>query len=142
MIRLIQDRGLEEQIKVDSAGTASYHVGEPADPRSAQAAKKRGINLPSRARQFEAEDFQRFDYVLACDKSNYTELRRLAGSTHEHKLSMLLDFDPSNPKQTSVPDPYYGGERGFETVLDMCQSACEHLLDHIIEEHQITPRDD
>lgn len=78
MLSLIEERGLEGQISVDSAGTASYHTGNPADPRSAAAAKKRGIRLPSRARQFTAEDFERFDYVLACDQSNFEDLKDLA----------------------------------------------------------------
>lgn len=137
MIHLIKERGLEDQIRVDSAGTASYHIGEPADSRSAAAAKRRGIHLPSRARQFQAEDFEEFDYVLACDRSNYSNLKSLAGLHNEDKLHMFLDFDPSNPPGTSVPDPYYGGDQGFETVLDMCESACQQLLDHIVDEHNL-----
>lgn len=137
MIHLIEERGLQNSISVDSAGTASYHIGEKADSRSAAAAKKRGIHLPSRARQFIAEDFEQFDYVLACDRSNFEDLRALAGGEYEAKLHMFLDFDPSNPKGTSVPDPYYGGGRGFETVLDLCESACQKLLDHVVEEHDL-----
>ena len=137
MLALVEQRGLADQISVDSAGTASYHTGNPADSRSAAAAKKRGIHLPSRARQFQAQDFERFDYVLACDDSNYEDLRALAGADFEEKLHMFLDFDPVNPKGTSVPDPYYGGDNGFEIVLDLCQSACEKLLDHIVEEHDL-----
>lgn len=139
MIHLIEQRGLDDQITVDSAGTASYHTGEPADSRSARAAKRRGINLPSRARQFRGEDFDRFDYVLACDSSNFSDLRSLAGEFHRDKLHMLLDFDPDNPRGSSVPDPYYGGERGFEHVLDLCESACSKLLDFIVDEHGLSP---
>lgn len=140
MLHLVSERGLEEQIVVDSAGTASYHTGEKADSRSAQAAKKRGFDLPSRARQFTEDDFDRFDYVLAMDNSNYNNLRTLARGFHDEKLHLLLDFDPANPKGSSVPDPYYGGDRGFEHVLDLCTSACEKLLEHLIEEHDLTPR--
>ena len=135
MLHLIKERGLEDQIEVDSAGTASYHTGNGADPRSAAAAKLRGIHLPSRARQFQAEDYDRFDYVLACDSSNFEDLQNLAKDGAEGKLHMFLDFDPNNPKGTSVPDPYYGGDSGFETVLDMCESACQELLEHIVDEH-------
>lgn len=135
MISLIEERGLQHAIEVDSAGTASYHVGEPADRRSAQAAKQRGIHLPSRARQFVQHDFDRFDYVLACDSSNFQDLKNLAGPDRRERLHMLLDFDEANPKGTSVPDPYYGGPQGFEHVLDLCQSACEKLLDYIVEKH-------
>lgn len=137
MLHLIKERGLEDRIRVDSAGTASYHIGDPADPRSSQAAEKRGIDLPSRARQFTKSDFERFDYVLACDQSNLENLRHLAGPTDREKIYLLLDFDSENPKGSSVPDPYYGGPQGFETVLDLCQSACEKLLDHIVETHPI-----
>lgn len=136
MLNLIEERGLQDQFTVDSAGTASYHTGERADPRSAAAARSRGIHLPSRARQFLAEDFERFDYVLACDSSNYGDLKALAGPENQSKLHMLLDFDPENPKGTSVPDPYYGGERGFETVLDLCESACRKLLDKLLEQNE------
>lgn len=139
LLHLISERGLEDSIRVDSAGTASYHTGEPADSRSAAAAKRRGITLPSRARQFQAEDYEKFDYVLACDASNFEDLRALAGEMNEDKLHLFLDFDPDNPKGTSVPDPYYGGPNGFETVLDLCQSACEQFLDHLIEEHNLKP---
>jgi low molecular weight protein-tyrosine phosphatase len=140
MIHLIEERGLQDQIKVDSAGTASYHTGEPADGRSAQAAKRRGIHLPSRARQFKAEDFDRFDYVLACDNSNFGDLKSLARGGNEEKLFLLLDFDTENPKGSSVPDPYYGGGNGFELVLDLCESACSKLLDHIVDEHDLSPQ--
>ena len=139
LLHMIAERGLQDSIRVDSAGTASYHTGEPADPRSSQAAKRRGIHLPSRARQFLAEDYEEFDYVLACDTSNFEDLRRLAGSQYEDKLYLFLDFDSNNPKGTSVPDPYYGGKNGFETVLDLCESACEKFLDHVVEEHDLVP---
>lgn len=135
MLHLIEERGLTDQIRVDSAGTASYHTGEPADARSAQAARRRGIKLPSRARQFQAEDFRRFDYVLACDVSNYANLLELAGEEYRERLHLLLDFDADLPTGSSVPDPYYGGDQGFEQVLDMCESACRKLLDHITTEH-------
>jgi protein-tyrosine phosphatase len=140
MIHLIAERGLEEQIEVDSAGTASYHIGEKADQRSAQTAQERGFDLPSRARQFIEDDFARFHYVLAMDDSNYGSLSSLSGGDHDDKIYLLLDFDPANPKGSSVPDPYYGGDRGFEHVLDLCTSACEKFLDYLIEEHALSPK--
>ena len=139
MLHLISERGLEDQIEVDSAGTASYHTGNKADHRSAQTAKKRGFDLPSRARQFKEDDFDRFHYVLAMDDDNYDSLRALSGGYHDDKIHLLLDFDSANPKGSSVPDPYYGGDRGFEHVLDLCTSACEKLLEHLIEEHALSP---
>lgn len=132
MIHLIRQRGLSDRIEVDSAGTGGYHIGEPADQRSAQAARRRGVDLPSRARQFQRADFARFDYVLAMDTSNLEALKRLGGE----KVHLLRDFDPASPQGSSVPDPYYGGERGFEVVLDQCFAACQGLLDHLAQQHR------
>jgi len=137
MLHLIREEGYQDQIVVDSAGTASYHTGEKADQRSAQTARKRGFDLPSRARQFKIDDFARFDYVLAMDDSNLASLRSLSGGEYDDKIHLLLDFDPDNPKGSNVPDPYYGGDRGFEHVLDLCTSACRRLLDFLVEEHEL-----
>ena len=139
MLHLVREEGYEDHIEVDSAGTASYHIGEKADQRSAQTARKRGFDLPSRARQFQADDFDRFDYVLAMDESNLASLRSLSGGEYDDKIHLLLDFDPANPKGSSVPDPYYGGDRGFEHVLDLCTSACRQFLDFLVEEHGLQP---
>ncbi len=133
MIHLIRERGLHSRIEVDSAGTGGYHIGEPADHRSVQAARRRGVDLPSRARQFVKDDFARFDYVLAMDTANLEALKRLGGE----RVHLLRDFDPQSPKGSSVPDPYYGGERGFEIVLDQCFAACEGLLQHLSEQHAL-----
>lgn len=135
MLHLVAQRGLQKQIEVDSAGTASYHLGEPADARSAAAARRRGIELPSRARQFSSGDLERFDYVMACDDRNLEHLWSLAEPHQRDKIHLLLDFDANQPKGSSVPDPYYGGARGFEDVLDLCHSACAQLLDTLVERH-------
>lgn len=139
MLHLVREEGYQDHIEVDSAGTASYHIGEKADQRSAQTARKRGFDLPSRARQFKADDFDRFDYVLAMDESNLASLRSLSGGEYDDKIHLLLDFDPANPKGSSVPDPYYGGDGGFEHVLDLCTSACRQFLDYLVEEHGLQP---
>jgi low molecular weight protein-tyrosine phosphatase len=138
MLHLVSERGLEDVIKIDSAGTASYHTGNKADSRSAATARKRGFDLPSRARQFTQDDFDRFDYVLAMDDSNLRDLKSLSGGQHDDKIHLLLDFDPESLKGSSVPDPYYGGDRGFEHVLDLCTSACESFLEYLIEEHSLS----
>lgn len=135
MLYLLEQRGLNEEVTVDSAGTAAYHVGEPADSRSAKHALRRGVRLPSRGRQFVESDFTRFDYVLAMDASNYASLKRLSAGRHDDKLHFLRDFDPDSPKGSCVPDPYYGGEQGFEHVLDLCFAACQGLLDRLESEH-------
>lgn len=127
---LVSQAGLEDTIQVESAGTAAYHIGELPDPRSREHAARRGLRLESRARQFQAKDFERFHYVLAMDQQNYRDLvalRSLARSDSVH-LALFRDFDRSSPRASSVPDPYYGGSEGFEEVLDQCERAAAGLL--------------
>lgn len=134
---LVEEAGLADKIYVDSAGTAGYHVGERADSRSREAALRHGIELRSRARQFEAGDFERFNYVLAMDHSNYQNLEGLA--PHPQALSRLYlfrSFDPASSPTDIVPDPYYGDGDGFETVFQICLAGCRGLLEHIRREHQ------
>jgi len=132
MRKLVAEAGLAQKIDVDSAGTAAYHVGERADSRSREAARRRGIDLTSRGRAFESADFDAFDYLLAMDLENLMNLRALARSERDkEKIHLLRSFDPEAPPQAEVPDPYYGGEQGFERVLDLCEAACSGLLDTI-----------
>ncbi len=136
MRHLVERRGLSDKVSVDSAGTAAYHAGEPPDRRSAAAAKRRGIEVLGRARQFVRSDFERFDYVLALDQANFAEISALAGP-HLSKVSLLRAFDPDSEPGASVPDPYFGGESGFEEVLDLCETACAHLLDELVVRHNL-----
>lgn len=129
-----QKRGLGSAVHLDSAGTAAYHVGERPDQRSIAAAARRGIALPGVARQFTAADFERFDYVLPMDAANLDELKRLLGKREHRGLRLFRSFDRSAPTGASVPDPYFGGEPGFEEVLDQCERAAEGLLDAVVEE--------
>ena len=132
MRRLVEDEGLSERIDIDSAGTAAYHVGESPDKRSRQAARRRGFPLDSRARKFERDDFGVQNYVLAMDRENLADLEALrAGSSFEGHLSLLRDFDPLAPPGSEVPDPYYGGDAGFEEVIDLCEAACRGLIEAI-----------
>jgi protein-tyrosine phosphatase len=131
---LVDRAGLSTQIESDSAGTDAYHVGEPPDSRARAAARARGIVLGGRARRFERADFERFDYVLAMDDDNFECLARLAPKALKNKLFMLRSFDPASPSGACVPDPYYGAESGFDSVLDLCEAACSELLSHIIAE--------
>ncbi len=128
---LVERADLGHHITIDSAGTHAYHVGEPPDPRAQAAALARGIDLSGqRARQATADDFRRFDYVLAMDEDNRRLLARLCPSGEEHRLGLLMDFAPdAGPRD--VPDPYYGGDGGFERVLDMIEAASVGLLAHI-----------
>ena len=133
MQRLVRDAGLEEQFQIESAGTAAYHVGERPDQRARAFAGKRGIPLQSHARQFVASDFDRFDWVLAMDRENLENLEMLqseSGASGAH-LGLLRAFDPLAPTGAAVPDPYYGGDAGFEEVLDLCEAACRGLLEKV-----------
>ena len=136
MRKLVSDAKLGDAIEVASAGTAAYHAGERPDPRSRQEASRRGVELESRARQFTEIDFGRFDYVLAMDSENLSDLRSLSQNPeHRAKLSLLRSFDLAKPRSQNVPDPYYGGEDGFEKVYDICQTACRGLLLRIRRDH-------
>ena len=124
--------------EIDSAGTGSWHVGEPPDRRASAAGKRRGIAIGGAARQFKRGDFARFDYVLAMDSANYEELAELAPNAEARKkLRLLRSFDPASPEDASVPDPYYGGAEGFDEVIELCLAACRPLLEHIRTEHRL-----
>jgi len=136
MRHLVREAGLEGTIVVESAGTAGYHQGEAPDRRARAAGARRGIPIDGRARQFLAQDFQRFAYVLAMDRSNFDDLAALAPETaRAGKLHLLRSFDPASPAGANVPDPYYGGDDGFDDVLDLCLAACRPLLARVRREH-------
>jgi protein-tyrosine phosphatase len=129
----VEQAGLTGEIHIDSAGTHDYHVGEIPDRRARQAAQQRGYDMAGlRGRQVVPEDFERFDYVLAMDRSNLTNLERLRPSGAQNHLGLFLDFARSHAER-EVPDPYYGGADGFERVLNMVEDAAEGLLQHIRE---------
>lgn len=129
MNHLIEQAGLSEHILCDSAGTSSYHVGSPPDRRmSAAAATKLGIKLRGRARQFQKSDFQDFDLILAMDRENYENILTLDRTRqYQHKVRLMCEFC-SRHTLKEVPDPYYGGEEGFNQVIDLLIDACEGLL--------------
>lgn len=133
--QLVAERKLDAQIRIDSAGTHAYHIGEEPDRRSQAAAKQRGIDMShQRARKVDVNDFDGFDYVLAMDKSNFKDLQSLASSQQRQRIHLFMDFSTGwNIKE--VPDPYYGGSNGFERVLDMVESASEGLLEDILKKH-------
>jgi protein-tyrosine phosphatase len=145
MRALVREAGLQQSIELDSAGTGGWHLGSPPDERATQTASARGIVLEGSARQVRREDFEDFDLILAMDGSNLAELRRLAPDEQARsRVRMLREFDPANTaavaspraaEDLDVPDPYYGGPRGFEDVLDIVQVACLGLLE------ELRPRD-
>lgn len=125
---LVEERGLSDTIEIDSAGTGDWHVGKSADPRAIEAAAARGVELTSRARQVGAADFGDFDLIVAMDRSNHGNLVALAGGD-ESKLRLLREY--GGDADLDVPDPYYGGEDGFEEVLDIIERNCGLLLDEL-----------
>jgi protein-tyrosine phosphatase len=130
---LVEREGLSHLIDTDSAGTIDYHSGKAPDRRARETAVKRGLDISDlRARQAVSEDFLEFDYVLAMDRDNYTDLQVICPVGHEEKLHLFLDFAPQL-EQSEVPDPYYGGPAGFERVFDMVESAAAGLLARIKE---------
>jgi protein-tyrosine phosphatase len=138
MRHLVRAAGLEQAIAIDSAGTGDWHVGEVRDRRSTEVGQRRGMPLAGTARQFQRSDFARFDYVLAMDRQNLTNLRRLApDDAARAKIHLLRDFEAGAQadKGDEVPDPYYGGPEGFDEVIDICERACRGLLAHLRQEH-------
>jgi protein-tyrosine phosphatase len=130
-LKRLEEANLSHLVEVDSAGTHAYHVDEPPDPRAQRTAAGRGVDLSGlRARRAQAEDFARFDYVLAMDRDNYLCLQDICPVGEEHKLQLFLSYAP-HLELDEVPDPYYGGPTGFERVLDMIEAAAEGLLEDI-----------
>ncbi len=133
--QLIKDADLRIQFDVDSAGTAGYHIGEPPDPRAIEVASGRGVNLESfRARLLCHSDFQRFDYIIAMDSSNLRDINQLAPGNYSGQIALFMDY-AENWHENEVPDPYYGGNSGFERVLDMIEDASTGLLRTIKSAH-------
>src|SRR4051794_13614088 len=134
MRHLVDGAGLADRVELDSAGTGSWHVGSPPDTRAAAVARGRGIALEGAARQVTPEDFEEFDLLLAMDRENLGNLRRLApGDEARGKVRLLREFDPASAGSADldVPDPYYGAANGFDLVLDLIEAACAGLLAEI-----------
>ncbi|MHB1205170.1 MAG: low molecular weight protein-tyrosine-phosphatase [Rhodospirillaceae bacterium] len=127
---MVEDAGLGNAVTVDSAGTHGYHIGDPPDPRSTAAAAQRGFDLSAlRARKVTTADFHDFDLILAMDQGHYAHLAALQPNGARAEVKLFLDFHPE-PRAKDVPDPYYGGPEGFNTVLDMIEKAGAALLAH------------
>ncbi len=132
---LVESEGLGDRIKVDSAGTAAYHIGNPPDQRSQDAALRRGVDISrQRARRVAINDFENFDYILAMDSDNLSDLISIRPSADTTRPKLFLDFAPELGRR-DVPDPYYGGGNGFEVVLDLIESASRGLLEDIRNHH-------
>ena len=133
----VEKQGLGHLIAIDSAGTSDWHVGKKPDSRTVSAAKTRHYDLSAlRGRQVVVEDFECFDFILAMDQDNLQALEQLKPNNYKGHLGLFLDFS-SQSEYNEVPDPYHGGARGFDLVLDLVEDACSGLLVHIKKQQQI-----
>lgn len=130
--KMVKDRGFEHRFEIDSAGTTAYHAGEKADYRMQKHAQKRGYNLTGISRKFVAErDFDRFDLIVAMDNQHIQSLKKVArNNTDLAKICKMTDFRKTW-SYDEIPDPYYGGDEGFELVLDLLEDSCEGLLEKL-----------
>lgn len=125
---LVAQRGLDGLVEVDSAGTGDWHIGEPPDPRATEAAARNGIALEGVARQVRPADITEFDLIVAMDSSNHADLVAMADGDREH---IVLLRDLAGDQASDVPDPYFGGEDGFDEVLEIIRANCDVLLDRV-----------
>lgn len=134
LAKKIEDKKLGQHIYVDSAGTGDWHIGDLPDSRAIKAASQKGYDLSSlRARQVQDSDFLEFDYIVAMDGDNVRNLLSRCPEQFQHKIQLLLDYGRHNIKH--VPDPYYGKQDGFENVVELIETASDHLLLHITATH-------
>lgn len=126
--QLVTEQGMTEHLHIDSCGTGNWHIGKSPDARAMAAADRRGVDISDlRARQIKAEDLDRFDYVLVMDRQNLADVRDIWHQNGGTEPRLFLEFGESG--QAEVPDPYYGGEDGFERVLDLIHEASQGLLE-------------
>ncbi len=129
---IVKNSSVSQNFEIDSAGTTGYHVGQNADRRMQSHAIKRGFNLTSISRKFYPEtDFDHFDYIIGMDDENMSDLKNMARNEGDlNKLYKMTDFS-KELNYTEIPDPYYGGDAGFELVLDLLEDSCKGLLEKI-----------
>jgi len=138
--QLLETRGFDHLVQVDSAGTGDWHIGLPPDQRASASAARRGYDLsPLRARQVVAADFREYDYILAMDAQNLSNLRKLAPANFAGELQLFLHY-ARGVDEREVPDPYYGGLDGFDHVLDLVENAARGLLDELAVRHGLQAR--
>jgi protein-tyrosine phosphatase len=133
----VRERGLEKSLISDSCGTGNYHIGDQPDPRTIANAKKNKIAIDHCARQLSVDDFDKFDYIMAMDQSNMNNILRLTNSAdHKGKVALMRDFDPLH-KGAEVPDPYFGGEDGFQNVFEILDRTLDNFIDHVVATHSL-----
>lgn len=130
----IKNLGLDGEVFADSCGTANYHVGDTPDPRTIKNARMNRIEINHLGRQFSTKDFEKFDYVLAMDKSNYRNVLDLAVGNQKDKIYLLREFDSEEGDE--VPDPYYGGDEGFQLVFEMLDRSIDSFINHLQKDRQ------
>lgn len=137
---LVNREGLEDRILISSAGTGGWHVGQPPDSRMRRTAREKGVRLSGRAEQFQPSDYHRFDMVIAMDGSNQSVLEQIAPHpSSNEKLYLFRSFDPHNKGDMDVPDPYYGGDKGFEDVFQIIARTCPNILGYLKTKYSLTP---
>ncbi len=135
MNHLIKQQDLTDKVVCDSAGTASYHVGSAPDRRMNTAAQRQGITLAGSARQFTTADFEDYDLILAMDRSNYRDILSLdVNKQYAHKVKLMCAYCLAHSDE-EVPDPYYGGEAGFDYVIALLTDACKNLLETVVKDN-------
>lgn len=131
MKKKVKEYGLENRVEIDSCGTSDYHIGDGADPRTLANAARHGIPVEHRARQLTPDDLQNFDVIFAMDNNNYRNILRLTPDNElTHKVRLMREFDPEDPGG-EVPDPYHGGEEGFQEVFDILNRSTENFIGHL-----------
>ncbi len=131
--------GIADKLHSESAGTSGYHVSEPPDRRMQGVAERRGIQLTGGSRQFDLEDFKRFDLILAMDRQNYSDIIHYGKNFDSRAhIDLFLNYDEQSSEGASVPDPYYGGDRGFEHVYELVERTCKRLV-HLFTEDTLLP---
>lgn len=129
---LLRKRGLESRVEVRSSGTQAYHVGEGADPRSTSHAAARGYDLSGHlASRFSRRDLEEYDWILCMDRSHLEFVKDASHEGQKARVELFLKYAQRGPA-LDMPDPYYGGDRGFEDVIDLCEAASSGLLDAIL----------
>jgi len=136
MRRLLEEAGLADGIRCDSAGTIDYHTGSPPDSRMHAAGRQRGLPMTGSARQVTRADLDTFDLILAMDDDNHVELLKLATHRNRHKIKRFCTYCIKHTDR-EVPDPYYGGPEGFEHVLNLLEDGCQQILQEIRHSHGI-----
>ena len=133
MKKIVDEKGMDDRFRIDSAGIGSWHVGQLPDQRMRRHGAQHGYTFDSHARQFKEEDFDRFDYIAVMDHENYLDVTEKARNGDDmKKVTCLANYLRNHPRYKTVPDPYYGGDRDFELVIELLEDACNGLLEKLL----------